>query len=299
MDEGRLERVVLDFWEHEYDVLVSTTIVESGLDMPMVNTLVVDRADLLGLAQLYQLRGRVGRRGQRAYAYLLHPPDRALTEEAYERLRTIGEFTDLGSGFKIAMRDLEIRGAGNLLGGEQSGHIAAVGFDLYCQLVTEAVAELSGEVPQPPPEVTIDIPVPAHLPVEYVSRDDARMEAYRRLGAVTEPADVDDVRAEWDDRYGPPPAPAEALLAIARLRVECVRLGIRSLTLAQQAVRIRGLELKASQQVRLNRLAPGARVGADEIYIPWRGAPGTAAGELAELLQALVPREAPVGSATP
>jgi transcription-repair coupling factor (superfamily II helicase) len=124
MDESRLEKVVIDFWEREYDVLVSTTIIESGLDMPKVNTLVVDRADLLGLAQLYQLRGRVGRRGQRAYAYLLHPADRALTEEAYERLRTIGEFTELGSGFKIAMRDLEIRGAGNLLGGEQSGHIA-------------------------------------------------------------------------------------------------------------------------------------------------------------------------------
>jgi transcription-repair coupling factor (superfamily II helicase) len=278
-------------------VLVSTTIVESGLDMPMVNTLVVDRADLLGLAQLYQLRGRVGRRGQRAYAYLLHPADRALTEEAYERLRTIGEFTDLGSGFKIAMRDLEIRGAGNLLGGEQSGHIAAVGFDLYCQLVTEAVAELQGEVPEPVAEVTIEIPVPAHLPPEYVARDDVRMEAYRRLAAVTEPQDVEDVRAEWEDRYGPPPPPAEALLAIARLRVECVRLGIRSLTLTQRAVRIRGLELKASQQVRLNRFARGAKAGSGEIMIPWPGSAATAATELADLLEAVVPREAPVGSA--
>ncbi|MFA5882896.1 MAG: transcription-repair coupling factor [Acidimicrobiia bacterium] len=299
MDEGRLEKVVIDFWDREYDVLVSTTIVESGLDMPMVNTLVVDRADLLGLAQLYQLRGRVGRRGQRAYAYLLHPVDRALTEEAYERLRTIGEFTELGSGFKIAMRDLEIRGAGNLLGGEQSGHIAAVGFDLYCQMVTDAVAELSGEVPEPPVEVTIEIPVPANLPVDYVSRDDVRMEAYRRLAAVTEPGDVADVRAEWEDRYGPPPPPAEALLGIARLRVECVRLGIRSLTLAQRAVRIRGLDLKASQQVRLNRLSPGARVGAGEIMLPWRGDPARAAVELVSLLESLVPREAPVGSAAP
>src|SRR6202011_4676296 len=139
MDEGTLEQVVLDFWEQRYDVLVCTTIIESGIDMPTVNTLVVDRSDLLGLAQLYQLRGRVGRRGQRAYAYLLHPADRVLTEEAYERLKTIGEFTELGSGFKIAMRDLEIRGSGNLLGGVQSGHIAAVGFDLYCEMVTEAV----------------------------------------------------------------------------------------------------------------------------------------------------------------
>ena len=145
MDENRLERVVLDFAEREFDVLVCTTIVESGIDMPTVNTLVVDRSDLLGLAQMYQLRGRVGRRGQRAYAYLFHPADRVLSEEAYERLKTIGEFTDLGSGFKIAMRDLEIRGAGNLLGQAQSGHIAAVGFDLYCQMVTEAVGELKGE----------------------------------------------------------------------------------------------------------------------------------------------------------
>src|ERR687892_662793 len=145
MDEGSLERVVLDFWEGGYDVLVCTTIIESGIDMPTVNTLVVDRADLLGLGQLHQIRGRVGRSGQRAYAYLFHPRDRTLTEEAYERLKTIGEATDLGSGFKIAMRDLEIRGAGNLLGASQSGHIAAVGYDLYCQMVTEAVAELKGD----------------------------------------------------------------------------------------------------------------------------------------------------------
>ena len=158
MDESRLERVVLDFAAREYDVLVCTTIIESGLDMPTVNTMVVDRADLLGLAQLYQLRGRVGRRGQRAYAYLLHPADRVLSEEAYERLKAIGEFTDLGSGFKLAMRDLEIRGAGNMLGGAQSGHIAAVGFDLYCELVTEAVSELKGEERVEPFEVVVDVP---------------------------------------------------------------------------------------------------------------------------------------------
>src|SRR5256714_9467388 len=206
MDEGLLEKVVLDFWEGEYDVLVCTTIIESGIDMPTVNTLVVDRADLMGLGQLHQLRGRVGRAGQRAYAYLFYPPDRSLSEQAYERLKTIGEFTDLGSGFKIAMRDLEIRGAGNLLGAEQSGHIAAVGFDLYVEMVTEAVGELTGAVPEPPAEVQIDLPVTAHLPRDYIARDDVRMEAYRRLAAVTTPADVDDVRAEWEDRYGPPPA---------------------------------------------------------------------------------------------
>ena len=149
MDEGTLEQVVLDFWEGHYDVLVCTTIIESGIDMPTVNTLVVDRADLMGLGQLHQLRGRVGRAGQRAYAYLFFPPDRELTEEAYERLKTIAEATELGSGFKIAMRDLEIRGAGNLLGTGQSGHVAAVGYDLYCQMVNEAVAELKGEELRP------------------------------------------------------------------------------------------------------------------------------------------------------
>ena len=212
MDEGRLERVVLDFADREYDVLVCTTIIESGLDMPTVNTMVVDRADLLGLAQLYQLRGRVGRRGQRAYAYLLHPADRALTEEAYERLKAIGEFTDLGSGFKLAMRDLEIRGAGNLLGGAQSGHIAAVGFDLYCELVTEAVGELKGEKPVEPFEVVLDLPARRAPAARLRGRDDVRMEAYRRLAAVVDPSDVEDIRAEWLDRYGPIPPPAEALL---------------------------------------------------------------------------------------
>ncbi|HEX6476119.1 MAG TPA: transcription-repair coupling factor, partial [Acidimicrobiales bacterium] len=157
MDEGSLEKVVLDFWEGRYDVLVCTTIIESGIDMPTVNTLVVDRADRLGLGQLHQLRGRVGRAGQRAYAYLFFPPERTLTEEAYERLRTIGEHTELGSGFKIAMRDLEIRGAGNLLGGDQSGHIAAVGYDLYVQMVQEAVAELKGEELRPPAEIKLDL----------------------------------------------------------------------------------------------------------------------------------------------
>jgi transcription-repair coupling factor (superfamily II helicase) len=301
MDESRLERVVLDFWEREYDVLVCTTIVESGLDIPTVNTLVVDRADRLGLAQLYQLRGRVGRRGQRAYAYLLHPPDRALSEEAYERLKTIGEFTDLGSGFKIAMRDLELRGAGNLLGADQSGHIAAVGFDLYCQMVTEAVGELKGEPVPEPVEVTIDLPVDAHLPRDYVARDDVRMEAYRRLAAVTEPTDVDDVRAEWEDRYGPPPPPAAALLDAARLRAECVRLGVRSLAVTGGAARLRGVTLRDSQKVRLTRLAPGAKASAEELFVPLRVPPADAAATLTALLEELVPRETgvPVGSAAP
>ena len=184
LDEGSLETVVLDFWERRYDVLVCTTIIESGIDMPSVNTLIVDRADLLGLGQLHQIRGRVGRGGQRGDAYLFHPADRVLSEQAYERLRTIGENTELGSGFKIAMRDLEIRGAGNILGSDQSGHIAAVGYDLYVQLVAEAVAEARGEARPTPPTVSIDVPGDAHLPKDYVAAEDA---GSRRTGAWPRP----------------------------------------------------------------------------------------------------------------
>src|SRR4051812_10481684 len=266
MDEGTLEQVVLDFWEGEYDVLVCTTIIESGIDMPTVNTLVVDRADLLGLGQLHQLRGRVGRAGQRAYAYLFHPRDRALTEEAYERLKTIGETTELGSGFKLAMRDLEIRGAGNLLGQSQSGHIAAVGYDLYCQMVSEAVAELKGEPVKEPAEIKLDLPLAANLPREYVQKEELRLEAYRRLAAVTTDGEVADIRAEWEDRYGPLPPQAEQLLAVGRLRAECARVGVRELTVVKpdgfggkpSTARLAPLALKTSQQIRLKRLHPTA-----------------------------------------
>jgi transcription-repair coupling factor (superfamily II helicase) len=181
MDEGTLEQVVLDFWEGQYDVLVCTTIIESGIDMPTVNTLVVDRADMLGLGQLHQLRGRVGRAGSRAYAYLFHPRDRALSEDAYERLKTIGEATELGSGFKIAMRDLEIRGAGNLLGESQSATSRRWATTSTCQMVSEAVAELKGEPVREPAEVKLDLPIDANLPTSYVAKEELRLEAYRRL----------------------------------------------------------------------------------------------------------------------
>lgn len=266
MDEGTLEQVVIDFWEARYDVLVCTTIIESGIDIPTVNTLVVDRADLLGLGQLHQLRGRVGRSGSRAYAYLFHPEDVVLSEEAYERLRTIGESTALGSGFKIAMRDLEIRGAGNLLGTGQSGHLAAVGYDLYVQMVNEAVAELKGEEVREPAEVKIETPVDANLPPHYLEREELRLEAYRRLAAVTTDAEVDDIAAEWVDRYGPIPEQAQALLNVARLRAECHRLGVGEVTVVSGdafmgpafKARVSPLELKTSQTIRLKRLAPKA-----------------------------------------
>jgi transcription-repair coupling factor (superfamily II helicase) len=299
MEEGALERVVLDFWEGRYDVLVCTTIIESGIDMPTVNTLVIDRADMLGLGQLHQLRGRVGRSGQRAYAYLFYPPDRRLTEEAYERLRTIGEHTDLGSGFKIAMRDLEIRGAGNLLGADQSGHIAAVGYDLYVQMVSEAVAELKGETLKPPAEIRLDLPVTANLPAAYVEREDLRLEAYRRLATLSTHAEVDDIGAEWVDRYGPLPPEAEALLGIAHLRAECARLGIREVAVVKGGLgtvpgtlvaRLSPITLKASEQVRLGRLWPKAvfKPEPGQLVGPLR-APADPAGALVEMLRALVP----------
>ena len=264
MDEGTLETVVQDFWDGEYDVLVCTTIIESGIDMPAVNTLVVERADLLGLGQMHQIRGRVGRSGQRAYAYLFHPQDKTLTEEAYERLRTIGEATELGSGFKIAMRDLEIRGAGSLLGESQSGHIAAVGYDLYCQMVTEAVSEMKGErPPNVPAEIKLDVPTDSFLPDDYVTKEELRLEAYRRLADVTTDAQVDDIRTEWEDRYGPLPAPAEALLQVGYLRAECHRLGITDLQITSHDVRVQPLELKMSATLRLRRLSKGAKYKED------------------------------------
>ncbi|MHB8670167.1 MAG: transcription-repair coupling factor [Acidimicrobiales bacterium] len=304
MDESLLERVVLDFWEGTYDVLVCTTIIESGIDMPTVNTLVVDRADLMGLGQLHQLRGRVGRAGQRAYAYLFFPPERALSEAAYERLRTIGEHTELGSGFRIAMRDLEIRGAGNLLGADQSGHIAAVGYDLYVQMVSEAVAELKGEPVRPPAEIKLDLPLDAHLPSDYVAQEELRIEAYRRLAVVSSAEEVADVRQEWLDRFGPIPAPAEALLSVARLRAECVRTGIREITVVARSgatvARLSPLTLKTSQQMRLARLARGARWKEDlaQLVVPLPGAPG-AADRLLDLITGLYPPEADGGADAP
>jgi transcription-repair coupling factor (superfamily II helicase) len=301
MDEGSLERVVLDFWEGEYDVLVCTTIIESGIDMPTVNTLVVDRADLLGLGQLHQIRGRVGRSGQRAYAYLFHPRDRVLTEEAYERLKTIGESTELGSGFKIAMRDLEIRGAGNLLGTGQSGHVAAVGYDLYCQMVSEVVAELKGEEVREPAEIKLDLPLDASLPKSYVPKEELRLEAYRRLAAVTTESEVVDIRTEWEDRYGPVPDEAAALLEVARLRAESARLDLREVNVVRTTgfgaptwtARLSPVTLKVSEEIRLKRLVPKAvhKPDLSQLVVPVQGGRNVAR-ELVDLLEALFPAKA-------
>ncbi len=272
MSEGQLEQVMIDFWNGDYDVLVATTIIESGLDLPKVNTLIVERADLLGLAQLYQLRGRVGRSDQRAYAYLFHPADRSISEDAHRRLEAIGEATDLGSGFQLAIRDLEIRGAGSILGEVQTGHISAVGFDLYAELVAEAVDELEGREPAEsgPAEVRIDLPVDAHLPEGYIEDQELRLEAYRRLAAATTHEGVDDVVAEWVDRYGPLPKSAETLVELARLRVEAIRVGLEEIVRLRNEVRLGPVDLKPSQEIRLQRLRPGAVLRAAEgvMFIP-------------------------------
>ena len=243
MDELVLEQTVMDFWDGRFDVLVCTTIIESGIDMPAVNTLVVEDAQRLGLGQLHQLRGRVGRAGQQAYAFLFHPRGQVLSEVAYERLKTIGETTDLGSGYKIARRDLELRGAGSLLGEQQSGRIMAVGYDLYCQMVNEAVVEMRGEVPDSPLDLKIEMKADAYLPHNYVDSEELRLDAYRKLALVVDDESLDDLRREWIDRYGPLPAQAESLLRIGLLRTLCHRLGLRRVTVQDSTVRLAPLRL--------------------------------------------------------
>jgi len=292
MSEAQLEQVMLDFWNHESDVLVATTIIESGLDVPQVNTLIVERSDRLGLAQLYQLRGRVGRSHQRAYAYLFHPTEERLGENAYRRLEAIGQFSDLGSGFELAMRDLEIRGAGSILSETQSGHIAAVGFDLYTELVADAVLELKGEeppVPEPEP-IRIDLMIDARLPEEYVPGIETRLEAYRRLAAATTASQVDDVVAEWQDRFGDLPESAHALIAVARLRVEAMRIGIEEIVANRNEIRITPVSMKTSQEVRLERIARGALVRSNTLYLPASLATGnSAAGLIGDFLRRMWP----------
>jgi transcription-repair coupling factor (superfamily II helicase) len=259
MTEAELEHVMVDVWEGKTDVLVCTTIIESGLDIPAMNTLIVERADRLGLAQLYQLRGRVGRAQERAYAYFFYPDEAVLTEEAHERLKTLSEFTELGSGFKIALRDLEIRGAGNLVGAEQSGHIAAVGLDLYVKMMNEAIQELAGNPVTPEVAVRIDLPVDAFVPPTYIVRESLRIEAYRQIEKARNAEEVAALREELTDRYGPPPVPTENLLAVAELRGYMAEVGLVELSVRDGVLKTRPLpSLLDSQEVRLDRLHPGA-----------------------------------------
>jgi transcription-repair coupling factor (superfamily II helicase) len=256
MREHQLEQVMVDFWEKRADVLVCTTIVEAGLDISNANTLIMERSDLFGLSQLHQMRGRVGRGRERAYAYFLYPPEKPLTETAHERLATLAQNTELGAGMAVAMKDLEIRGAGNLLGGEQSGHIADVGFDLYVRLVGEAVADYRGEGAAEEAEVKVELPIDAHLPHDYVDSQRLRLEMYQRLAAVRDLDEVEQVAEELADRYGPPPPPVDNLLEVARFRLHAKKAGLTDVTLQGNQVRFAPVELRESQQLRLNRLYP-------------------------------------------
>ncbi|MBW0105838.1 transcription-repair coupling factor [Pseudonocardia sp. KRD291] len=263
MNEDVLERTVNGFWHNEYDVLVCTTIVENGLDISNANTLIVERSDTLGLSQLHQLRGRVGRGRERGYAYFLFPPEHPLTETAHDRLATIAQHSELGSGAAVAMKDLEIRGAGNILGAEQSGHIAGVGFDLYIRLVGEAVAAFrkqsggdGAEEPEQLAEVRVDLPVDAHVPHDYVDGERLRLEVYRKIAEASDEESLTAIVEELTDRYGEPPTPVLNLLAVARFRQLCRRLGVAEVAAAGTQIRIGPVTLPDSAQMRLKRLHP-------------------------------------------
>jgi transcription-repair coupling factor (superfamily II helicase) len=270
MGEDALEKVMVGFWEKEFDVLVCTTIVESGIDIPNANTLIVERADLLGLAQLHQIRGRVGRGRERAYAYFLYPRERPLTEQAHERLATIAQHTELGAGMYVAMKDLEIRGAGNLLGGEQSGHIEGVGFDLYVRMVGEAVQAFKGERPEEEPEVKIDLPVDAHLPTEYINVERLRLEMYRKLAEARDEERLAEVVAEMTDRYGEPPEQVSNLIAVARFRLLARAYGLTDVSVQGRHLRFSPLPLPDSKQLRLKRYHPDAvyKPATDQVSVP-------------------------------
>jgi transcription-repair coupling factor (superfamily II helicase) len=259
MSESRLEKIIVDFWEKRFDVLVCTTIIETGLDISNANTLIIDRADSYGLSQLHQLRGRVGRGRERAYAYFLYPSEKPLGEVALERLKAVAAHNELGAGMQLAMKDLEIRGAGNLLGGEQSGHIQGVGFDLYIRLVGEAVADYRGEGEEKVAEMKIELPVNAHLPHDYVPGERLRLEAYRKLAAANDDAAIAEVMEELTDRYGEPPAPVANLAAVARFRVRARAAGLTDVALQGNMVRFAPADLPESKQMRLTRMYKGAQ----------------------------------------
>jgi transcription-repair coupling factor (superfamily II helicase) len=261
MEEAELEETMLSFLRGEADCLATTTIIESGLDIPTANTLIVERADRLGLAQAYQIRGRVGRSRERAFAYLLYPSAEALTEEAAARLSTLADHTELGSGFKIAMRDLDIRGAGDLLGDEQSGHVAAVGFELYCQMIDEAVAaaEAAGEGGEEGPEpLRFDVPVDAYLPASFIPFEAAKIDVHRRIAAARAPGELRAIRDELGDRFGPPPQEAENLLALQRARIELQLAGARSVELRGGRLSVAGVELDSERAAALRERLEGA-----------------------------------------
>ncbi|MGA7704908.1 MAG: DEAD/DEAH box helicase, partial [Solirubrobacteraceae bacterium] len=264
MGEGELEAVMMDYLQGGADVLVCTSIIESGIDIPQANTLIVEHADAFGLAQLYQIRGRVGRSRERAYAYLLYDSAGALTPEAAQRLSALSDYTELGAGFKVAMRDLEIRGAGNLLGDEQSGHVAALGFELYMQMLDEAVrqagpgegeGEQAEELPEP---VRLDVNVNAYVPADYVPYEQAKIEVHRRVASAFEVADVERLREELEDRFGPVPEPLANLLALQRARIKFGQAGARAVSFRGDRLAVTPIELDSVRAKRLREELPEA-----------------------------------------
>jgi transcription-repair coupling factor (superfamily II helicase) len=287
MSEGAVEQVVVDFWERKFDVLVRTTIIETGIDIPNANTLIVDRAENFGLSQLHQIRGRVGRSRERAYAYFFYDPSKPLSETAHDRLATIATNNELGSGMQVALKDLEIRGAGNLLGGEQSGHIAGVGFDLYLRMIGEAVADFKGEQHDSPAELKLELPIDAHIPATYVDSERLRLEAYHKLSAASNAsntrADLDKIKAELEDRYGVAPQSVINLIDVTELRQVASRMGLKDVLLIGQMARISPVELTEANQIALSHAYKGSRylatakvfnvptptVGTDREMIEW------------------------------
>jgi transcription-repair coupling factor (superfamily II helicase) len=248
MTPTMLEQVMLAFMRREADILVSTTIIESGIDIPTANTMVIHDANIYGLAELHQLRGRVGRSRHRAYCYLTLPQDRVMTEDAMKRLKAIEDYSMLGAGFRIAMRDLEIRGAGNLLGAEQSGHIATVGYEMYCQLLEQAVGDLRSEERVVPSDTVLDVGISASIPRGYVPSDLRRMEAYRRIAAARDREQLAKVRADLESAYGAPPAGVQCLLDLAEVRLAATLLGVRSIVRREQDLVLRALAPLAVKQ---------------------------------------------------
>ena len=257
MGEKQLDGVIRDFWHRDIDVLVCTTIIETGLDISNANTLIVDHADRFGLSQLHQLRGRVGRGRERAYAYFLYDPTKPMTQQSHDRLATIAQNTALGSGFDVAMKDLELRGTGNLLGDEQSGHIEGVGFDLYVRMVSEAVEQYKEPERKESVAVTIDLPIEASIPVDYIDSDKLRLEAYQKLASARTEDDLDELRDELTDRYGKPPVDFEALFDVARLRFKARKLGISEIIAQGRNVRVSKFEPRESVQMRMARIYKG------------------------------------------
>ncbi len=247
MTERSLEKVMMQFLRGDFDVLVSTTIIESGLDIPQANTLVVERADALGLAQLYQIRGRVGRSDAVAHAYLFYPDQRELSDEARHRLSTLADYTELGSGYRIAMRDLELRGAGNLLGDEQSGHVAAIGFELYCEMLAEAVSELQGERLQVARPVRVEAQVDAYVPAAYIPLEAVKVDLHRRVALAPDRSALRELRVELADRFGPVPDPVENLIAIQEARLIAAELGADQVSFKAGKLAVSPVQLSSSE----------------------------------------------------